>query len=64
MCDHGHSHGGGNCGSEAVSFDYGEAEQQYNMCGFIDKDKVVVLNEEIEGSGVEVFKRWDERMDK
>jgi hypothetical protein len=64
MCDHGHSHNHGGCGSEAQSFEYGDANQQYNMCAFIDKDKVNVLNEEIDGSGVEVFKQWDQRMDK
>jgi hypothetical protein len=65
MCDHGHSgHGNGSCASESVNFDHGDAEQQYNMCAFIDKEKVNVLNEEIEGSGVEVFKIWSDRMDK
>lgn len=63
MCDHGHSHGGG-CGAEVVTFDYGDAEQQYNMDVYIDKDKVNVLNEEIEGTGVDVFKKWDNRLDK
>ncbi|KAI6177699.1 PITH domain-containing protein [Aphelenchoides bicaudatus] len=64
MCDHGHSHNHGGCGSEAQTFDYGNENQQYTMCTFIDKDKVNVLNEEIEGTGVDVFKVWNQRMDK
>jgi len=63
MCEHGHGHGGG-CASDAVHFDHGEAEQQYNMFTYIDRDKVNVLNEEIEGTGIQVFKAWDDRFDK
>lgn len=62
MCDHGHSHG--DCASESVTVEAAEDETQYNMVAFIDKDKVNVLNEEVDGSGVEVFKVWSERMDK
>ncbi|CAD5216759.1 unnamed protein product [Bursaphelenchus okinawaensis] len=62
MCDHGHSHS--DCGSQAVVVETADAEAQYNMAGFIDKDKVNVLNEEEEGSGVQVLKVWSERFDK
>ena len=31
---------------------------------YIIREKVVVLNEATEGSGVKVFKAWDERLDK
>jgi hypothetical protein len=77
MCDHGHSHNHGGCGSEAVTFEYGKhneqflifnflgsEEQQYNMGAYIDRDKAIILNEETEGTGIEVFKKWDDRMDK
>ncbi|KAI6188430.1 PITH domain-containing protein [Aphelenchoides besseyi] len=64
MCSHGDGHGHGGCASDAVVFDHGEAEQQYNMNTYIIRDKVTVLNEEIEGTGVEVFKKWSERLDK
>lgn len=36
----------------------------YNMDNYIIKEKVVVLNETVEGSGVKVFKTWDNRLDK
>ncbi|KAI6240125.1 PITH domain-containing protein [Aphelenchoides fujianensis] len=41
-----------------------KAEQQYNMEAFINRERLTVLNEEIEGTGIEVFKRWDDRLDK
>lgn len=74
----GHGHGGA-CSSEVVAFDHGQEGMEYNMQAFIDKDKggtvfgpskkpagtlVVVLNEAIDGTGVRVFKRWTEHLDR
>jgi hypothetical protein len=67
MCDHGH-HGGGGGGSCArdnvATFEYGAEGMPYNMDNYIDKVKVVTLNELVEGSGASVFKPWEERRDR
>jgi hypothetical protein len=34
------------------------------MESFIDRQKLLVLNEEVEGSGAKVFKKWTDRFDK
>ena len=47
-----------------ADFDHGSAGMQYNLNNYIVKEKVVVLNEEVEGSGVRVFKSWEERIDR
>lgn len=47
MCDHGHGHGSGPCASSVANFDYGAAGVQYMMNSYIDKDKVLVLNEAV-----------------
>uniref|UniRef100_A0A914Y1C6 PITH domain-containing protein n=1 Tax=Panagrolaimus superbus TaxID=310955 RepID=A0A914Y1C6_9BILA len=65
MCDHGHSHGGGGgCSSEVSEVIHADEGIEYNMNSMIDKDKVTVLNESIDGSGVRVFKEWREHLDK
>ena len=69
MCSHGHGGnggggGGGACADHAAAFEHYEHGMQYNMDKFINKAKVVVLNEAVEGTGVTVFKTWDERLDK
>uniref|UniRef100_A0AC35F9S4 PITH domain-containing protein n=1 Tax=Panagrolaimus sp. PS1159 TaxID=55785 RepID=A0AC35F9S4_9BILA len=65
MCDHGHSHGagGGGCSSEVSEVIHADEGIEYNMNSLIDKDKVTVLNESIDGSGVRVFKDWREHLD-
>uniref|UniRef100_A0A183CND8 PITH domain-containing protein n=1 Tax=Globodera pallida TaxID=36090 RepID=A0A183CND8_GLOPA len=63
MCSHGNGHGGP-CSSVVESFEQHQEGTQYTMERFINKDRIVVLNESIDGSGKKVFKRWDERMDK
>uniref|UniRef100_A0A915CUB6 PITH domain-containing protein n=1 Tax=Ditylenchus dipsaci TaxID=166011 RepID=A0A915CUB6_9BILA len=61
MCSHGH----GSCSASVADFEHGSGEgMQYNLNNFIIKEKVVCLNESTEGSGVRVFKSWDERNDR
>ena len=62
MCDHGHTAGG--CASEITEVLHADEGIEYNLNAMIDKDKVTVLNESIEGSGVMVFKAWHEHLDK
>lgn len=50
-----------NCGS---AHDTTELGVNYNLYEKIDKDKVQCLNEDEEGSGVKVFKTWENRLDK
>lgn len=49
-----------NCGSEHSA----ELGVSYNLFEKIDKDRVECLNEHEEGSGVKVFKTWEERQDR
>jgi len=64
MCDHGHG-GGGHCARDNVAtFDYAAEGMPYTMDSYIDKPKVVVLNELMEGTGASVFKSWEERRDR
>lgn len=50
-----------NCGS---AHDTTELGINYNLYEKIDKERVECLNEDEEGSGVKVFKTWEERLDK
>ncbi|KHN84854.1 PITH domain-containing protein [Toxocara canis] len=63
MCSHGHGHGGG-CEQEYTPVVQGAEGVLYTMNHHIDLDKVVVLNETVEGSGAKVFKDWENRMDR
>uniref|UniRef100_A0A7E4W489 PITH domain-containing protein n=1 Tax=Panagrellus redivivus TaxID=6233 RepID=A0A7E4W489_PANRE len=64
MCDHGHGHGGGGCASEITEVLHADEGIEYNLDSMIDKEKVQVLNESVEGHGVRVFKPFRERLDK
>ncbi|KAL3068350.1 hypothetical protein niasHT_030641 [Heterodera trifolii] len=65
MCSHGHGGaGGGPCSAAVESFEQHQEGMQYTMERFINKERIVVLNESIDGSGKKVFKRWEERMEK
>ncbi|KAI8499220.1 PITH domain-containing protein 1 [Branchiostoma belcheri] len=65
---HGHSHGCGGHGHGGDDHDHDhdspEIGVQYNLYLKIDKDRVECLNETVEGSGKQVFKPWNERLDK
>lgn len=50
-----------NCGN---AHDTTELGVNYNLYEKIDKDRVQCLNEDEEGSGVKVFKTWENRLDK
>lgn len=49
------------CGS---AHDTTELGVNYNLYEKIDKDRVQCLNEDEEGSGIKVFKTWENRLDK
>lgn len=50
-----------NCGN---THDTTELGVSYSLYAKIDKDRVECLNECDEGSGVKVFKTWEERLDR
>ncbi|XP_012220147.1 PITH domain-containing protein CG6153 [Linepithema humile] len=50
-----------NCGSTHNTAELGV---NYNLYEKIDKDRVECLNESEEGSGIKVFKTWEERLDR
>ncbi|KAI1722854.1 PITH domain-containing protein [Ditylenchus destructor] len=65
MCSHGNPGGhGGSCADSVAQFDHGSEGMQYNLDNCIVKEKVVVLNEAVEGSGVKVFKSWEDKHDR
>lgn len=59
MCDHNHDHSGGCC-------DHGDPIDGtiYSLYTKINTVNVECLNEKIDGSGVKVFKSWDNRLDR
>ncbi|KAF7635883.1 PITH domain-containing protein [Meloidogyne graminicola] len=59
-----HGHGDGPCSAISTNFEYHQQGMNYTMDKYIKKENVVVLNESIEGSGVKVFKSWNDRMDR
>ena len=64
MAGHGHSHGGGCCDhSDDLTVSEAELANQYSLYLKIDTYKVQCLNEAVEGSGKDVFKPWDQRLD-
>ncbi len=65
MSGHGHSHGGGACGDEHDHDDISDAARGnlFSLYIKIDLDRVTCLNEAVDGSGKEVFKPWDKRLD-
>ncbi|XP_061407282.1 PITH domain-containing protein 1 isoform X1 [Lethenteron reissneri] len=60
---HGHGHGGGHCEAESHEED-AERGVQYGLFLKIDRDRLECLNEQIDGSGKQVFRPWDERNDR
>lgn len=50
-----------NCGDV---HDTTELGVRYTLYEKIDKDRVECLNESEEGSGIKVFKTWEERLDR
>lgn len=50
-----------NCGSD---HDTSELGVQYSLYEKIDTSKVQCLNESEEGSGVKIFKKWEDRLDR
>ncbi len=65
MSGHGHSHDGG-CGHSHSAEDKEGAERGtlFSLYLKIDKERVECLNEERDGSGKDVFKPWDKRLEK
>lgn len=61
MCSRGH---GGGCSHQVADLVQGEEGFRYTMNNYIDFDKVTVLNEAVDGSGVKVFKTWDDRLNR
>ncbi|XP_060081574.1 PITH domain-containing protein 1-like [Ylistrum balloti] len=63
MSGHGHSHG---CGGSDDHDHITEAEKAaaYSLFLKIDTERVECLNEAVDGSGKDVFKPWDKRLDK
>lgn len=63
MAGHGHSHGGGGCDhSGELTVSEAELASQYSLYLKIDTFRVQCLNESVEGSGKDVFKPWDQRL--
>lgn len=61
--DHNHDHGHG-CAHEATDLDNAlEMGIQYSLFKKIDLDNLECLNEESEGSGKNVFKPYEHRLD-
>ncbi|XP_070555501.1 PITH domain-containing protein 1-like [Ptychodera flava] len=66
MAGHGghHHHGRGGCGEDHDHDDDPERGIQYSLYLKIDLNNVECLNEERDGSGKDVFKPWESRLDK
>jgi len=59
----GHSCGGHGCGGDHVHHEDGpEMGVEYSLFTKIDKENLTCLNESEDGSGKEVFKPWEERL--
>ena len=64
MSGHGHSHSGGHGHSHShEDLEGAERGNLFSLYLKIDTEKVECLNEESEGSGKDVFKPWDQRLD-
>ena len=64
MPGHGHSHGHGGCDHGAAGKVGEEAGLAYSLYQKIDMFNLECLNETIEGSGKDVFKPWENRLDR
>ena len=62
MSGHGHSHGEGHSHSHE-DLEGAERGNLYSLYLKIDTERVECLNEERNGSGKDVFKPWDQRLD-
>ena len=60
-----HGHGGGSCGHSHSHDDISDAERgnQFSLYLKIDLERLQCLNESEDGSGKNVFKPWDKRLD-
>ena len=64
MSGHGRSHSGGHGHSHShEDLEGAERGNLFSLYLKIDTEKVECLNEESEGSGKDVFKPWDQRLD-
>ena len=64
MSGYGHSHSGGHGHSHShEDLEGAERGNLFSLYLKIDTEKVECLNEESEGSGKDVFKPWDQRLD-
>ncbi|VDK61104.1 unnamed protein product [Onchocerca ochengi] len=52
------------CANEVINFERKDEGMRYTINSYIDLQKVVVLNEAIEGSGAMIFKKWEDRLDR
>ncbi|OZC09584.1 cyclin domain protein [Onchocerca flexuosa] len=52
------------CANEIINFERKDEGMRYTMNSHIDLQKVIVLNEAIEGSGAMIFKKWEDRLDR
>ncbi|VDO24456.1 unnamed protein product [Brugia timori] len=52
------------CENEAVNFERKNEGMRYTINSHIDLQKVIVLNEAVEGSGAKIFKKWEDRLDR
>ncbi|MCP9259416.1 PITH domain-containing protein 1 [Dirofilaria immitis] len=52
------------CANEVINFEEKVEGIRYTINSYIDLQKVVVLNETVEGSGAMIFKKWDNRLDR
>jgi len=60
-----HGHGGGSCGHSHSHDDISDAERgnQFSLYLKIDLERLQCLNESVDGSGKNVFKPWDKKLD-
>ena len=63
MSGHGHSHGCGGHSHGSDDLEGAERGNQFNLYLKINKEQVQCLNEVRDGSGKDVFKPWDQRLD-
>uniref|UniRef100_A0A0R3RH41 PITH domain-containing protein n=1 Tax=Elaeophora elaphi TaxID=1147741 RepID=A0A0R3RH41_9BILA len=52
------------CANKAVNFERKDEGMRYAINSHIDLEKVIVLNEAVEGSGAKIFKKWEDRLDR